>query len=86
MSNRMDVKQGKHKPSLCCCLAALLLEIVGGRLCPVEQVMTRGEKKKQKTAAIGEMFSLFELVVTCGHGCEGFITMMAACVDAMLEE
>ena len=76
ISNRVDVRQGKiSRPcTVVWQLFFLLLEIVGGRLCPVEQVMTCGGKKQNTqtaTAAIEETFKRFPLfehhkfVVTC---------------------
>lgn len=71
-SNCMNMKLGKiNRPcAVVWQLLLLLLEIVGGRLCPVEQVMTCGTKNPQTAAAaiwrtlefykLLYIFSLFE--------------------------
>lgn len=84
----MDVKQRGEIYRPCAVvwqLLFLLLEIVGGRLCSVEQVMTCGENKpkKQEHTTNLEAPETFGSVWSCSWV---LITIMAACVDAMLEE
>lgn len=69
-------KKINHPCSVVWQLVLLLLESAGGRLCPVEQVMTCGGKKKtkkhkQQQQPSEKLCSLFEhqqFMVTCGHG------------------
>lgn len=60
-------------------LLLLLLESVGGRLCPVEQVMTCGEKNKQKTAEIRGNMVIVKFVGATN------CVMVASCVDVKLD-